>query len=86
VDPFIIHLKTGPGDLFSVSTTGMTGSAESGPGRAEFAAAESSEFSQIMGSEAPGRGSEGKNDKSSNKSDKKKEDSKSGNKDKEKGR
>ena len=41
VDPFVIHLKSGPGDLFSVSTMGLTGSSECGPGRAEFPAAES---------------------------------------------
>jgi prepilin-type N-terminal cleavage/methylation domain-containing protein len=74
VDPFIIHLKSAPGDLFSVSTSGLTGSAECAPGRTEFPAAEASEFSQVMGADAPGKGSEKQDEK---KSDKDKKDSKS---------
>jgi prepilin-type N-terminal cleavage/methylation domain-containing protein len=62
VDPFVIHLKSGPGDLFSVSTMSMGASADCGPGRAEFPVAEASEFSQIMGADAPGKGSEKKGD------------------------
>lgn len=71
VDPFVIHLKSGPGDLFSVSTMGLTGSSEAGPGRAEFPAAEATEFAQIMGAEAPGRGSDKKDEKSKDDKNKK---------------
>jgi prepilin-type N-terminal cleavage/methylation domain-containing protein len=82
VEPFIIHLKSGPGDLFSVSTTGLTGASESGPGSAAFPVADATNFSSIMGADAPGRGSEKKADKDKDKLDKTKSDAKAGGKDK----
>jgi len=82
VEPFIIHLKSGPGDLFSVSTTGLTGASESSPGVAAFPIADATNFSGIMGADAPGRGSEKKADKDKDKLDNKKSDAKAGSKDK----
>jgi prepilin-type N-terminal cleavage/methylation domain-containing protein len=62
VDPFIVHLKSGAGDLFSVSVSGLNGSAECDLGRAEFPVAEAQNFASVMGSQAPGTGST-KNDR-----------------------
>jgi prepilin-type N-terminal cleavage/methylation domain-containing protein len=57
VDPFIVHLKTGAGDTFSVAVNGLTGAADCEPGWAEFPVAEASNFNQVMGDRAPGAGS-----------------------------
>ena len=56
VDPFIVHLKSGKGETFSVSVNGLTGSADSEPGRTEFPVAEAADFNDIMADRAPGMG------------------------------
>jgi prepilin-type N-terminal cleavage/methylation domain-containing protein len=81
VDPFIVHLKSGAGDLFSITVNGLTGAADCEIGRIEFPVAEAQNFSSVMGDRAPGAGSsKGRKDEKSGKSDKsdKKDDSRSG--------
>jgi prepilin-type N-terminal cleavage/methylation domain-containing protein len=83
VDPFIIHLKTAAGDLFSVAMNGLDGTADCAPGRAGFPLAEAVNFSNVMGNVAPGSGSSLKDKEKAdkNKSAEKKNE-KSGSKDK----